>query len=55
MDPRRVEDLVYEHTNLWLLSRRDERYSKGETRLWDISGDARDPLDAARIELAEFL
>ena len=56
MDPKRAEDLVYVHSNLRLLSRKDEGYIKGETRFWDISGDAHDPLDngAGQLELAEL-
>ncbi|XP_058759672.1 uncharacterized protein LOC131632983 [Vicia villosa] len=54
MDPKRAEDLVYVHTNLRLLSSNEEGYKKGETKLWDISGDAHDPLDGVGIELAEL-
>lgn len=54
LDPKRAQDLVYVHTNLRLLSRKDEGYGKGETRLWDISGDAHDPIDGVGIELAEM-
>ncbi|GAU35525.1 hypothetical protein TSUD_155560 [Trifolium subterraneum] len=52
MDPKRAEDLVYVHTNLRLLSRKEEGYKKGETKLWDISGDAHEALDAVGIEFA---
>lgn len=45
MDPKRAEDLVFVHSNLRLLSRKEEGYKKGETRLWDINGDVHDPLD----------
>ncbi|GAU16301.1 hypothetical protein TSUD_299330 [Trifolium subterraneum] len=52
MDPKRAEDLVYVHTNLRLLSRKEEGYKRGETKLWDISGDAHEALDAVGIEFA---
>ncbi|KAK7316614.1 hypothetical protein RJT34_00206 [Clitoria ternatea] len=56
MDPKRAEDLVYVHSNLRLLSRKDDTYAKGETKLWDISGDMHAPLDdgAGFLELAEM-
>lgn len=54
MDPKRVEDLVYVHTNLRLLSRKEDGYKKGQSRMWDISGDAHEPLDGVGIELAEL-
>ncbi|KAJ7976594.1 Dimer_Tnp_hAT domain-containing protein [Quillaja saponaria] len=45
--PQRAEDLVYVHTNLRLLSRKNESYNKGETKMWDIGGDHFDPLEGA--------
>ncbi|KAH1118488.1 hypothetical protein GYH30_047311 [Glycine max] len=50
------EDLVFVHSNLRLLSRKEEGYKKGETRLWDINGDVHDSLDdSARIlEMADL-
>jgi len=36
------------------LSRKEEGYKKGETKLWDISGDAHDPLGGVGIKLAEL-
>ncbi|KAL8133407.1 hypothetical protein AgCh_008754 [Apium graveolens] len=51
--PTRAEDLVYVHTNLRLLSRKSDHYTKGETRLWDVGGDRFDPLDGAEeLEIA---
>ena len=35
----RVEDLVYVHSNLRLLSRRNKEYVNTLTKMWDISGD----------------
>ncbi|KAH1232682.1 hypothetical protein GmHk_09G025276 [Glycine max] len=56
MDPKRAEDLVFVHSNLRLLSRKEEGYKKGETRLWDINGDVHDPLDdsAGVLEMADL-
>ncbi|KEH25447.1 hypothetical protein MTR_6g023775 [Medicago truncatula] len=51
---KRVEDLVYVHTNLRLLSRKEDGYKKGQSRMWDIGGDAHEPLDGVGIELAEL-
>ena len=42
------------HNNLQLLSRKEERYKKGEIKLWDISGDAHNPFDGVGIELVEL-
>jgi len=39
LDPKRVEDLVYVHTNLRLLTRKNEEYNQGNNKMWDISGD----------------
>ncbi|KEH32461.1 hypothetical protein MTR_4g125630 [Medicago truncatula] len=50
MDPKRVEDLVYVHINLRLLSRKEDGYKKGQSRMWDIGGDAHEPLDGVGIE-----
>ena len=36
----RVEDLVYVHSNLRLLSRRNEEYVNTSTKMWDIAGDS---------------
>ncbi|KEH39147.1 hypothetical protein MTR_2g090465 [Medicago truncatula] len=50
MDPKRVEDLVYVHINLRLLSRKEDGYKKGQSRMWDIGGDAYEPLDGVGID-----
>ncbi|XP_028062407.1 uncharacterized protein LOC114265772 [Camellia sinensis] len=47
MTPQHVEDLVFVHNNLHLLSRRSRQYIKGETKLWDVGGDAFDSLKGA--------
>ncbi|XP_061366107.1 uncharacterized protein LOC133309353 [Gastrolobium bilobum] len=43
--PKRVEDLVYVHSNLRLLSRKTPSYAQGENQMWDIAGDTFDSLD----------
>ena len=40
MAPTRAEDLVYVHSNLRLLSRRNEEYVNTTTKMWDIAGDS---------------
>ena len=35
-----AEDLVYMHSNLRLLSRRNEEYVNTATKMWDIAGDS---------------
>ena len=35
-----LEDLVYVHSNLRLLSRRNEEYIHTATKMWDIAGDS---------------
>ena len=45
MTSQRAEDLVFIHSNLRLLSRKTSEYSKGETKAWDIAGDAFDSFE----------
>ena len=40
MAPARTEDLVYVHSNLRLLSRRNVKYVNTATKMWDIAGDS---------------
>ena len=40
MAPARAEDLVYVHSNLRLLSRRNEEYVNTATKMWDIAGNS---------------
>ena len=40
MAPTRVEDLVYVHSNLRLLLRRNVEYVNTTTKMWDIVGDS---------------
>lgn len=52
---QRVQDLIYVHNNLRLLSRRTPEYLLGETKMWDISGDAFDLCeDAGMLEIANL-
>ncbi|CAL5201486.1 unnamed protein product [Lathyrus oleraceus] len=59
LNPKRVEDLVFVHINLWLLSRKSKNYNEGETKMWDIAGDewslsdGADTLEVASISLDE--
>ncbi|GAV85946.1 LOW QUALITY PROTEIN: Dimer_Tnp_hAT domain-containing protein, partial [Cephalotus follicularis] len=56
ISPKRAEDLVFVHTNLRLLSRNDADYKQGESKLWDIRGDAFDSFDngAGVLEIASL-
>ena len=40
MAPTHVEDLVYVHSNLRLLSRRNMEYVNTATKMWDIARDS---------------
>ena len=40
MAPARAKDLVYVHSNLRLLLRRNEEYVNIATKMWDIAGDS---------------
>ena len=48
MAPARAEDLVYVHSNLRLLSRRNEEYVNVATKMWDIVGDSWNDSDIHR-------
>ena len=57
LTPQRVEDLVYVHNNLRLLSRRFPNYSEGESKMWDSGGDGFDSIDienAGILEIADL-
>ncbi|KAG5567871.1 hypothetical protein RHGRI_003150 [Rhododendron griersonianum] len=49
MTPQRAEDLVYVRNNLRLLSRRTRLYMEGDTKLWDVGGDASVSLEGVGI------
>ena len=40
MAPARTEDLVYVHSNLRFLLRRNEEYVTAATKMWDIARDS---------------
>ncbi|XP_059625062.1 uncharacterized protein LOC132268257 isoform X1 [Cornus florida] len=53
--PQRAEDLVFVHSNLFLLSRRTPQYNVGETKMWDVGGDAFDSLEGSgKLEIANL-
>ncbi|XP_061367322.1 uncharacterized protein LOC133310406 [Gastrolobium bilobum] len=53
MTPKRLEDLVYIHSNLRLLSRKTSQYTQGDNRMWDIAGDTFDTFeDVGILEVA---
>ncbi|XP_038715219.1 uncharacterized protein LOC120008915 isoform X1 [Tripterygium wilfordii] len=55
MAPKRAEDLVFIHSNLRLLSRRQPDYSKGESKMWDIAGDKFGTFeDVGELEVAQL-
>ncbi|KAL8507350.1 hypothetical protein ACS0TY_018046 [Phlomoides rotata] len=43
--PKCAEDLVYVHNNLRLLLRKTPQYTKEESKMWDVAGDAFDSMD----------
>ncbi|XP_071723972.1 uncharacterized protein [Rutidosis leptorrhynchoides] len=42
MTPKHAKDLVFIHSNFCLISRKSPQYAEGETKMWDIGGDAFD-------------
>ncbi|KAK6784074.1 hypothetical protein RDI58_017528 [Solanum bulbocastanum] len=49
----RAEDLVFLHYNLWLLSRKKEKYINGQSKYWDVGGDQFD-IDETTNDLTEL-
>ena len=47
--PQRCDDLVFVHYNIRLLSRRTPQYREGETKMWNISGDASNSIESAGV------
>ena len=47
--PQHAEDLVYVHTNLRLLSRKTHAYMEGESKMWDVGGDAFSQVEGAGV------
>jgi hAT family C-terminal dimerisation region len=54
MDPKRALDLVFVHNNLRLLSRRSSQYNQGESKMWDIAGDAFDLSEKGLMKMANL-
>jgi hypothetical protein len=55
MTPKHAEDLVFVHSNLHLLSRKSPEYLTGETRFWDVAGDAHESFDGVeQLAIAEL-
>ena len=55
MTPERAEDLVFVHSNLRLLSRSTEQYKEGDSKMWDLGGDAFESFEGAGIlEVADL-
>ncbi|XP_073004802.1 uncharacterized protein [Typha latifolia] len=53
--PQQMEDLVFVHNNLRLLSRKSPEYITGETKMWDVGGDAFDSFNEdGLLEIAEL-
>ncbi|KAK4713352.1 hypothetical protein R3W88_019259 [Solanum pinnatisectum] len=49
----RAKDLVFLHYNLWLLSRKKEKYINGRSKYWDVGGDRFD-IDETTNDLTEL-
>ena len=45
LKPQRVEDLVFVHNNLRLLSSRSPNHNEGESKMWDVGGAGFDSMD----------
>ena len=54
LKPQRVEDLVFVHNNLRLLSRRSPSYNEGESKMWDVGGDDFDSMDIENVGLLKI-
>ena len=54
LKPQRVEDLVFVHNNLPLMSKRSPNYNEGESKMWDVGGDGFDSMDIENVGLLEI-
>ncbi|KAH1257533.1 hypothetical protein GmHk_03G007476 [Glycine max] len=55
LNPSHVEDLVYIHNNLCLLSRNSNQYENEKTKMWDVGCDTFDSMeDVGFLEFAEL-
>ncbi|KAL0418819.1 UNVERIFIED_CONTAM: hypothetical protein Sradi_1295400 [Sesamum radiatum] len=53
--PQRAQDLVFVHNNLRLLSRKTPQYMQGDTKMWDVTGDAFETIeDVGILEIANL-
>ncbi|KAK4406691.1 hypothetical protein Sango_0675600 [Sesamum angolense] len=53
--PQRAQDLVFVHNNLRLLSRKTPQYMQGDTKMWDVAGDAFETIeDVGILEIANL-
>ena len=55
LKPQRIEDLVFVHTNLRLLSRRSPNHNEGEYKMWDVGGASFDSIDLKNARLLEIV
>ena len=51
---QKVEDHVFVHNNLRLLSRRSPNYNESESKMWDVEGDGFDSMDMENAGLLEI-
>ena len=54
LKPQRVENLVFVHNNLRLLSRRSPNHNKGESKMWNVGGAGFDSMDIKNAGLLEI-
>ncbi|XP_050378196.1 uncharacterized protein LOC126795396 [Argentina anserina] len=54
LEPKRAQDLVYIHTNLKLLARRDPNYYKSKETMWDLAGDGHESLVEENVDMLEL-
>ncbi|KAL0313520.1 UNVERIFIED_CONTAM: hypothetical protein Sradi_5751300 [Sesamum radiatum] len=53
--PQRAQDLVFVHNNLRLLSRKTPQYFQGDSKMWDVAGDAFETIeDVGILEIANL-
>ena len=55
LTPQRVEDLVFVHNNLGLLSRRSPNFNEGESKMWGIGGDGFDSMDIENVVILDIV
>ncbi|AES59467.2 hypothetical protein MTR_1g019730 [Medicago truncatula] len=52
--PLRILHRYMLDTSQYVSGEKEDGYKKGQSRMWDIIGDAHEPLDGVGIELAEL-